>query len=76
MHTVKQTSPDSTTSLAAAGVIMFGSLLFISGSNPWVLPWVYVALILVALPMRTLDFVRRKWTFFLLDFCYVSPPLS
>ena len=34
------------------------------------LPWLYVAFVCICLPWRIIDFVREKWTFFLLDFCY------
>ena len=56
----------------AAGTLLFGGLMFLAGSQPWALPWVYLLFICISLPLRTIDFVHRKWTFFLFDFCYVS----
>ena len=50
----------------------FGGLLFVSGSQPWMLPWVFALFAAISLPLRVIDFVSRKWSFFLLDFCYVS----
>lgn len=58
----------------AVGIMSFGALLFLSGSQPWALPWIYVAFAAFSLPLRVVDFIRRKWIFFLFDFCYVSSP--
>ena len=58
--------------LGVVGVMSFEALLFLSGSQPWTLPWIYVAFAGISLPLRVLDFIRRKWIFFLFDFCYVS----
>lgn len=54
----------------AAGVAGFGLLLFAAGAAPGALPAVFLAFVLTALPWRCADFVKRRWTFFLIDFCY------
>jgi hypothetical protein len=57
----------------AGGTLLFGALLFIAGAQPWLLPWVFVAFILVALPWRAYHFHQHRWDFFMMDFCYVCP---
>lgn len=54
------------------GSLLFGLILFLSGSQPWLLPCCFLVFAAIALPWRMYDFHRMKWTFFLVDFCYVS----
>eukprot|EP01025_Chloroclados_australasicus_P068792 TRINITY_DN958_c0_g1_i3.p2 TRINITY_DN958_c0_g1~~TRINITY_DN958_c0_g1_i3.p2 ORF type:complete len:486 (+),score=50.96 TRINITY_DN958_c0_g1_i3:89-1459(+) len=56
--------------LFAGGSIYFGMLLFVAGAMPWALPLFYLMFCVVCLPQRALVFHRRKWTFFMIDFCY------
>lgn len=56
----------------AIGALVFGGLLFTAGAAPWALPFLYVLFIACAVPWRAWDFSKKKGTFFLLDFCYVS----
>ena len=56
----------------AVGILVFGALAFVCGSAPWLLPALYLAFASVALPWRVHQFYRKRLTFFLLDFCYVS----
>ena len=56
----------------ATGALVFGGLLFTAGVAPWALPFLYLLFIACAVPWRAWDFSKKKGTFFLLDFCYVS----
>ena len=60
----------------AVGILVFGALAFVCGSAPWLLPALYLAFASVALPWRVHQFYRKRLTFFLLDFCYVSAFLT
>lgn len=54
------------------GIFLYGALAFAAGAVPWALPALYLAFALVCLPWRLVQFTRKKWTFFLLDFCYFA----
>ncbi|KAI8469372.1 MAG: hypothetical protein J3K34DRAFT_522153 [Monoraphidium minutum] len=54
----------------ARGVALFGGLLFAAGAAPGALPAAFVLFAATALPWRCVDFWRRRWAFFLIDFCY------
>ena len=56
-----------------AGVLLFGSLLYLAGAAPWLLPMYFLVFAAVALPWRAADFHSKKWTFFMCDLCYVRP---
>ena len=56
----------------AIGSIVFGALAFACGSAPWALPHLYLIFAAIALPWRVCEFYKKRMTFFLLDFCYVS----
>ena len=58
--------------LYAAGALVFGFGLFIAGAAPFLLPACYLIFAAVCFPWRVYTFTKRKWGFFLLDFCYVS----
>ena len=60
----------------ALGSLAFGALAFVCGSAPWLLPCLYLAFAAIALPWRIHQFYCKRLTFFLLDFCYVSPVSS
>jgi Protein of unknown function (DUF2838) len=60
--------------LHAGGTLLFGGLLYIAGAQPWLLPYVFLLFLVIALPWRVYHFHRQKWDFFLLDFCYVGHP--
>jgi len=52
------------------GAALFGVMAFIAGAAPGLIPLVYVAFFLYMMPARTAYFIKRKWAFFLIDFCY------
>lgn len=57
------------------GATAFGLMAFLAGAAPGLIPSLYVCFFAYMLPLRTVYFFRRKWQFFLIDFCYVrSPP--
>ncbi len=56
----------------AFGTAALLSLVFVTASAPAMLPLVFLGFAAIVLPYRVLNFVSRKWTFFLVDFCYVS----
>lgn len=56
----------------AAGSMLFGLILFVCGSAPWLLPALYLLFAAVCLPWRAQQFYKHCQGFFLLDFCYVS----
>ena len=58
--------------LYAAGALVFGFGLFLAGAAPWLLPACYILFAALCFPWRAYTFAKRKWGFFLLDFCYVS----
>ena len=53
-----------------AGAFAFGALLFLAGAAPGALPAAFLVFALTALPWRLLDFLRKRWAFFIIDFCY------
>ena len=57
--------------LYAAGTLVFGAGLFIAGAAPWLLPACFLLFSAICFPWRIYTFSKRKWGFFLLDFCYV-----
>lgn len=56
----------------AAGSMLFGAILFVCGSAPWLLPVLYLLFAAFCLPWRIQQFYKHSQGFFLLDFCYVS----
>ncbi|CAL5222529.1 g4904 [Coccomyxa viridis] len=56
--------------LYAAGTLVFGAGLFIAGAAPWLLPACFLLFSAICFPWRIYTFSKRKWGFFLLDFCY------
>ena len=62
-------------STVALGAALFGAMSFIAGAAPGLIPMVYVVFFVYMMPARTVYFIQRKWTFFLIDFCYVSAGL-
>ena len=56
----------------AIGSLVFAALAFVCGSAPWLLPQLYLVFAAVALPWRVYQFYRKRLSFYLLDFCYVS----
>lgn len=56
----------------AAGSLIFTCIVFLAAAYPFILPHLFLAFSLFALPLRAYDFtiVNPKNTFFLLDFCY------
>ncbi|EIE25281.1 hypothetical protein COCSUDRAFT_40577 [Coccomyxa subellipsoidea C-169] len=56
--------------LYAAGALVFGFGLFVAGAAPFLLPACYLIFAAVCFPWRVYTFTKRKWGFFLLDFCY------
>ena len=58
--------------LYAAGALVFGFGLFLAGAAPWLLPACFILFAVLCFPWRAYTFAKRKWGFFLLDFCYVS----
>jgi hypothetical protein len=67
-------------SAAAATAFWSQSLLVATavafGAAPALAVPAFVAFCGVALPLRALHFARRRWTFFLLDFCYAANGLA
>ena len=59
----------------AIGSLLFAALVFVCGSAPWLLPQLYLVFAAVALPWRVYQFYRKRLSFYLLDFCYVSSGL-
>ena len=55
------------------GILLFGSLTYLAGAAPWLLPTYFLVFAAIALPWRAVEFARKKWTFFLCDLCYVRP---
>ena len=62
--------------LYAAGTLVFGAGLFIAGAAPWLLPACFLLFSAICFPWRMYTFSKRKWGFFLLDFCYVRASSS
>lgn len=56
----------------AAGSLIFTCIVFLAAAYPFILPHLFLAFSLIALPLRAYDFtiVNPRNTFFLLDFCY------
>jgi hypothetical protein len=54
------------------GAALFGLLLLLAGAAPGALPWAFVACACVCLPWRAASFCRRKYGFYLIDFCYFA----
>jgi hypothetical protein len=69
---LKDVGSKEESNLYAAGALVFGFGLFIAGAAPFLLPACFLIFAAVCLPWRAYTFTRRKWGFFLLDFCYVS----
>lgn len=62
--------------LYAAGTLVFGAGLFIAGAAPWLLPACFLIFSAICFPWRVYTFSKRRWGFFLLDFCYVRVSLT
>ena len=62
--------------LYAAGTLVYGAGLFIAGAAPWLLPACFLLFSAICFPWRVYTFLKRKWGFFLLDFCYVRPSFT
>ena len=69
---LKDVGSKKESNLYAAGALVFGAGLFIAGAAPWLLPACFLLFSAICLPWRAYTFWKRKWGFFLLDFCYVS----
>jgi hypothetical protein len=54
------------------GATAFGVMAFLAGAAPGIIPSLYVLFFAYMMPLRTVYFIKRKWQFFLIDFCYVS----
>lgn len=54
------------------GTLTFGALAYVAGAAPWALHLVFLAFFFVVLPLRAVSFWRRKWQFFLIDYCYFA----
>eukprot|EP00191_Tetraselmis_sp_GSL018_P016787 CAMPEP_0177585952 /NCGR_PEP_ID=MMETSP0419_2-20121207/4792_1 /TAXON_ID=582737 /ORGANISM="Tetraselmis sp., Strain GSL018" /LENGTH=465 /DNA_ID=CAMNT_0019075769 /DNA_START=82 /DNA_END=1479 /DNA_ORIENTATION=- len=52
------------------GAVVFGAMAFIAGAAPGAMSLFYVSFFAYMMPARTAYFVKKKWQFFLLDFCY------
>ncbi|GFR48508.1 hypothetical protein Agub_g10172 [Astrephomene gubernaculifera] len=54
------------------GAVFLCLLNFILGFAPALCPLLYLLFAAVCLPYRVVNFTKRKWTFFLVDFCYFA----
>jgi hypothetical protein len=54
------------------GTLGFGALAYTAGAAPWALHLVFLAFFFLVLPLRAASFWRRKWQFFLIDYCYFA----
>mmetsp|Transcript_1388 Transcript_1388/g.2452 ORF Transcript_1388/g.2452 Transcript_1388/m.2452 type:complete len:368 (-) Transcript_1388:824-1927(-) len=52
------------------GATGFGVMAFLAGAAPGIIPSLYVLFFAYMMPLRTVYFIKRKWQFFLIDFCY------
>ena len=71
---LKDVGSKEESNLYAAGALVFGFGLFLAGAAPWLLPACFLLFAALCLPWRAYSFAKRKWSFFLLDFCYVRLP--
>ncbi len=55
-----------------AGIFIVAALSYAVGSAPALLPLFFLAFAVTAGPQRVATFVAKRWTFFLVDMCYVS----
>ncbi|MEW5316845.1 MAG: hypothetical protein WDW38_008190 [Sanguina aurantia] len=55
-----------------AGLCLLCALVFCCGGLPSQLPAIYLLFAATAIPYRAWDFLRKKWAFFLCDFCYAA----
>jgi hypothetical protein len=56
----------------ACGLGVLLGLVYLCLAAPVILPHAFLLFAATALPWRMISFCRRKYTFFLADFCYVS----
>jgi hypothetical protein len=54
------------------GTVGFGALAYVAGAAPWALHLVFLAFFFLVLPLRAVSFWRRRWQFFLIDYCYFA----
>mmetsp|Transcript_8258 Transcript_8258/g.51405 ORF Transcript_8258/g.51405 Transcript_8258/m.51405 type:complete len:385 (+) Transcript_8258:281-1435(+) len=52
------------------GSVVFAVGMFIVGAAPWAVEYFFLAFVAAGLPFRAIYYLRRKWQYFLLDFCY------
>eukprot|EP00894_Picocystis_sp_ML_P000789 jgi/Pico_ML_1/51306/g2362.t1 len=52
------------------GSVVFALGMFIVGAAPWAVEYFFLAFVATGLPFRALYYLKRKWQYFLLDFCY------
>mmetsp|Transcript_36962 Transcript_36962/g.95863 ORF Transcript_36962/g.95863 Transcript_36962/m.95863 type:complete len:460 (-) Transcript_36962:215-1594(-) len=52
------------------GATAFGLMAFLAGAAPGLIPSMYICFFTYMVPLRTVYFFKRKWQFFLIDFCY------
>ena len=55
-----------------AGIALVVFLSYALGAAPSFLPLLFLAFAASAGPLRIASFVNKRWTFFLVDMCYVS----
>jgi hypothetical protein len=72
-HAVKQAVQSQSSPHAYfLGVILFTSIVLCLSAAPSLLPMFYLGLALFGLPYRVISFCKRRWQFYLVDFCYAA----
>lgn len=66
----------SDAALYTVGTIGICLLVSLVSYSTALCPLVYLGFTFIVLPYRVVSFWRRRWTFFLVDFCYVSKGLG
>jgi hypothetical protein len=63
---------------AAAGIALFGALLFVAGAAPAALPAVFLLFVATALPWRVYHYTvaQPRNRMYLLDFCYAVSAIT
>jgi hypothetical protein len=54
------------------GIMLFTSIVICLSAAPSLLPMLYLGLAAVGLPFRFISFFKRRWQFYLVDFCYAA----
>lgn len=68
----KSLDSSQSTKSFTGGAVLLGGLLYMCGARPQLLPFAFVLFFCIAFPWRVWEFHKRRWTFFLIDFCYFA----